>query len=91
MNERAPSGHFRTTAPAPPGHVRWDLLTAKGKNLRSRYRIWHDGTSETGQALVEYALIIGLASLVSILLLSVMGTDISGLLAKVTVAMESAV
>ncbi len=59
--------------------------------MRSHDRIWHDGNSEAGQALVEYALIIGLVSLVSILLLSVMGTDISGLLAKVTVAMESAV
>ena len=59
--------------------------------MRSHYRISHNGSSESGQALVEYALIIGLVSLVSIVLLSVMGTDISGLLAKVTVAMESAV
>ena len=54
-------------------------------------RISHNGSSESGQALVEYALVIGLVSLVSIVLLSAMGTDISGLLAKVTVAMESAV
>jgi len=59
--------------------------------MRGHYRIWHDGSSESGQALVEYALIIGLVSLVSIVLLSAMGTNISGLLAKVTVAMESAV
>jgi len=54
-------------------------------------RISHNGSSESGQALVEYALVIGLVSLVSIVLLSAMGTDISGLLGKVTVAMESAV
>ena len=59
--------------------------------MRSRYWIWHDRSSESGQALVEYALITGLVSLVSIVLLSAMGTDISGLLAKATVAMESAV
>jgi Flp pilus assembly pilin Flp len=59
--------------------------------MRSHYRIWHNGSSESGQALVEYSLIIALVSLVAIVLLSVMGTDISGLLAKVTVAMESAV
>jgi Flp pilus assembly pilin Flp len=59
--------------------------------MRTQYRIWHNGSSESGQALVEYALIIALVSLVAIVLLSVMGTDISGLLAKVTVAMESAV
>jgi Flp pilus assembly pilin Flp len=46
--------------------------------------------SEDGQALVEYALILGLVSVVAIALLSAVGTDITSLLARVTDALGSA-
>jgi len=46
--------------------------------------------AEDGQALVEYALILGLVSVVAIALLSAVGTDITSLLARVTSALESA-
>jgi Flp pilus assembly pilin Flp len=45
---------------------------------------------EDGQALVEYALIIALVSLVAIGLLTAMGTEITDLLGRVTAAFESA-
>jgi Flp pilus assembly pilin Flp len=45
---------------------------------------------EEGQALVEYALILGLVSVVAIALLSAVGTDITSLLARVTDALSSA-
>jgi Flp pilus assembly pilin Flp len=45
---------------------------------------------EEGQALVEYALILGLVSVVAIALLSAVGTDITALLARVTDALASA-
>jgi pilus assembly protein Flp/PilA len=45
---------------------------------------------EEGQALVEYALILGLVSVVAIALLSAVGTDITKILASVTDALESA-
>ena len=46
--------------------------------------------AEEGQALVEYALILGLVSVVAIALLSAVGTDITSLLAAVTSALNSA-
>jgi Flp pilus assembly pilin Flp len=46
--------------------------------------------SEEGQALVEYALILGLVSVVAIALLSAVGTDITSLLERVTSALASA-
>jgi Flp pilus assembly pilin Flp len=46
--------------------------------------------AEEGQALVEYALILGLVSVVAIALLSAVGTDITQLLARVTDALASA-
>jgi pilus assembly protein Flp/PilA len=46
---------------------------------------------EEGQALVEYALILGLISVVAIALLSAVGTDVSQLLSKVETALASAV
>ena len=46
---------------------------------------------EDGQALVEYALILGLISVVAIALLSAIGTDVSQVLSKVSTALESAV
>jgi Flp pilus assembly pilin Flp len=46
--------------------------------------------AEEGQALVEYALILGLVSVVAIALLSAVGTDITSLLARVTDALASA-
>jgi pilus assembly protein Flp/PilA len=45
---------------------------------------------EDGQALVEYALILGLVSVVAIALLTAVGTDITSLLARVTDALASA-
>ena len=45
---------------------------------------------EEGQALVEYALILGLVSVVAIALLSAVGGDITQLLARVTSALGSA-
>ena len=46
---------------------------------------------EEGQALVEYALILGLISVVAIALLSAIGTDITDLLSTVSTALVSAV
>ena len=46
---------------------------------------------EEGQALVEYALILGLISVVAIALLSAVGTDVSNILSKVSTALASAV
>jgi Flp pilus assembly pilin Flp len=46
---------------------------------------------EAGQALVEYALILALVSLVAIALLSAVGTDITALLGRVSSALESAI
>ena len=46
--------------------------------------------AEEGQALVEYALILGLVSVVAIALLSAVGGDITQLLARVTAALSSA-
>jgi Flp pilus assembly pilin Flp len=48
------------------------------------------GEREEGQALVEYALILGLVSVVAIALLSAVGTDITQLLERVTSALASA-
>jgi Flp pilus assembly pilin Flp len=46
---------------------------------------------EDGQALVEYALILGLISVVAITLLTAIGTDVSQVLSKVSTALASAV
>jgi pilus assembly protein Flp/PilA len=46
---------------------------------------------EEGQALVEYALILGLISVVAIALLTAVGTDVSQVLSKVSTALESAI
>jgi pilus assembly protein Flp/PilA len=46
---------------------------------------------EEGQALVEYALILGLISVVAITLLGLIGTDVSTILSKVESALASAV
>ena len=48
------------------------------------------GACALGQALVEYALILGLVSVVAIALLSAVGTDITSLLTRVTDALQSA-
>jgi Flp pilus assembly pilin Flp len=47
--------------------------------------------AEEGQALVEYALILGLIAIAGIALLTALGTDIQGLLSRVDVALRSAV
>jgi pilus assembly protein Flp/PilA len=46
---------------------------------------------EEGQALVEYALILGLVSVVAIALLQALGTDITAILSTVTSALSAAV
>ena len=46
---------------------------------------------EEGQALVEYALILGLISVVTITLLGLIGGDVSSLLSKVESGLKSAV
>jgi Flp pilus assembly pilin Flp len=48
-------------------------------------------TADEGQALVEYALILGLIAVAAVAILSALGTDIQGLLSRVDVAMRSAV
>jgi Flp pilus assembly pilin Flp len=53
-------------------------------------RFFARSSREEGQALVEYALILGLVSVVAIALLSAVGTDITSLLARVTSALASA-
>jgi len=56
--------------------------------LRLSERVRRD---ESGQALVEYALILGLISVVAIALLTAVGTDITSILVQVTSALASAV
>jgi len=46
---------------------------------------------EEGQALVEYALILGLVSVVAIAVLAILGSDVTTILGNVTSAMESAI
>jgi Flp pilus assembly pilin Flp len=48
-------------------------------------------TADEGQALVEYALILGLIAVAAVTILSALGTDINGLLSRVDVALRSAV
>jgi Flp pilus assembly pilin Flp len=47
--------------------------------------------AEEGQALVEYALILGLISVVAIALLTAVGDDVTSLLSRVTSALGGAV
>ena len=47
--------------------------------------------AEEGQALVEYALILGLIAIAGVALLTALGTDVQGLLSRVDVALRSAV
>jgi Flp pilus assembly pilin Flp len=47
--------------------------------------------ADEGQALVEYALILGLIAVAAVAILSALGTDIQGLLSRVDAAMKSAV
>ena len=54
-------------------------------------RIAAGARREEGQALVEYALILGLISVVAIALLSAIGTDVSQILSQVSTALASAV
>jgi pilus assembly protein Flp/PilA len=54
-------------------------------------RVTAGARREEGQALVEYALILGLISVVAITLLTAVGTDVSQILSKVSTALASAV
>ena len=59
--------------------------------IRTFYAALHARTArEEGQALVEYALILGLVSVVAIALLTAVGGNITQLLARVTDALSSA-
>ena len=65
------------------------LLQAR---IHSAYSALRDRVErEEGQALVEYALILGLISVVSILVLTTIGTDVSKILSKVESALAGAV
>jgi Flp pilus assembly pilin Flp len=46
---------------------------------------------EDGQALIEYALILGLVALLTIGVLQALGTNVSGLLNKVSSSMSSVI
>ena len=63
------------------------MLAMKSFFVRLRSRV----EREEGQALVEYALILGLISVVAIALLTAVGTDIKSILESVTSALASAV
>jgi Flp pilus assembly pilin Flp len=54
-------------------------------------RVSERARDEEGQALVEYALILGLISVVAIVLLAAIGNDITSLLERVTSALNSAI
>ena len=54
-------------------------------------RVSERARDEEGQALVEYALILGLISVVAIVLLAAVGNDITSLLERVTSALNSAI
>jgi pilus assembly protein Flp/PilA len=56
----------------------------------NRIRLVTGSAREEGQALVEYALILGLISVVAIALLTSIGSDIKVILAKVVSALASA-
>jgi pilus assembly protein Flp/PilA len=47
--------------------------------------------AEEGQALVEYALILGLIAVAAVALLSALGTDVQSLLSRIDAALQSAV
>jgi Flp pilus assembly pilin Flp len=46
---------------------------------------------DEGQALVEYALILGLVAVATIVLLTAVGADVTALLARIDSAMQSAI
>jgi Flp pilus assembly pilin Flp len=56
-----------------------------------RLAVIRHGSREDGQALVEYALILGLVSVVAIALLTAVGQDITSLLERVTSALGGAI
>jgi Flp pilus assembly pilin Flp len=64
-----------------------EILEVAVRRLGARRR---DVRCEDGQALVEYALILGLVCVVAVTLLSAMGTSVTSLLQAVTSALSSA-
>lgn len=60
-------------------------MTQKLEQLKTRL------TAEEGQALVEYALILGLIAVTAVALLTALGTDVQGLLSRIDAALRSAV
>jgi pilus assembly protein Flp/PilA len=64
----------------------WTKLNQFALSLVTRVQMGR----EEGQALVEYSLILALVSVVAILLLTTIGTDIKGVLEKVVTALGGA-
>jgi Flp pilus assembly pilin Flp len=60
----------------------------KSKLLKAVMQIYVG--KDDGQALVEYALVLGLIAVATIVLLTALGQDINNLLARVDSAMQSA-
>ena len=50
----------------------------------TRTRAWTAVRAEEGQALLEYALVLGLVALVTIGVLTALGTNVSGILGQVS-------
>jgi pilus assembly protein Flp/PilA len=85
QNVRHPGGN---ASRRPGKHLggRENMLAMKSFFITWRARL----EREEGQALVEYALILGLISVVAIAVLQVVGTDITKILGSVTSALASA-
>jgi len=56
---------------------------------RARYAVWAHLEQEDGQALIEYALILGLIAVVSIGVLNAIGISVSGVLNKISTSLSS--
>jgi Flp pilus assembly pilin Flp len=54
-----------------------------------RTNAWARLRAQEGQALLEYALILGLVSVVTIGVLTALGTNVSGILGKVSTSMAN--
>jgi Flp pilus assembly pilin Flp len=51
--------------------------------------VGHRGAAEEGQALIEYALILALVALATIGVLQVLGTNVAGLLTRVSTGLST--
>jgi Flp pilus assembly pilin Flp len=50
----------------------------------TRTRTWTSARAQEGQALLEYALVLGLVALVTVGVLTALGTNVSGILGQVS-------